>query len=84
MSQRAHVPAYVRGLVAGRDNRRCRHCKRTSTSYHTDPDGHTRHLDHLVPVSTGGSDDPSNLALSCRRCNLSKGTGTTPDPHSAQ
>jgi HNH endonuclease len=26
-------------------------------------------IDHLQPQSLGGSDDPANLALACRRCN---------------
>jgi hypothetical protein len=30
------------------------------------------HIDHVRPVSLGGSDDPSNLQLLCARCNLSK------------
>lgn len=30
-------------------------------------------IDHKVPVSDGGSDDPSNLALACVDCNRGKG-----------
>jgi hypothetical protein len=30
-------------------------------------------LDHLVPVSLGGSDSPENIVYACRRCNSSKG-----------
>lgn len=26
-------------------------------------------IDHIIPQSLGGSDDPENLALACRRCN---------------
>ncbi|NJN91006.1 MAG: HNH endonuclease [Leptolyngbyaceae cyanobacterium SL_5_14] len=26
-------------------------------------------IDHLIPRSLGGSDEPDNLALACRRCN---------------
>ena len=26
-------------------------------------------LDHILPRSLGGSDEPNNLALACRRCN---------------
>jgi HNH endonuclease len=26
-------------------------------------------MDHLLPQSLGGSDDPDNLALACHRCN---------------
>ena len=31
------------------------------------------HLDHVVPLSRGGSHDESNLRVSCAPCNLSKG-----------
>lgn len=31
------------------------------------------HVDHIVPLSRGGSDDPENLVATCPRCNLSKG-----------
>jgi 5-methylcytosine-specific restriction endonuclease McrA len=30
-------------------------------------------IDHVVPVSRGGSDRVSNLALACRTCNEAKG-----------
>ena len=31
------------------------------------------HIDHKVPLSKGGTDDPINLQATCARCNLSKG-----------
>lgn len=31
------------------------------------------HVDHVIPLSRGGGNDPSNLCLACPRCNLSKG-----------
>lgn len=31
------------------------------------------HVDHVVPLSRGGSNAPDNLRLTCPRCNLSKG-----------
>lgn len=30
-------------------------------------------LDHVVPLSAGGSNDPSNLVTLCRGCNTAKG-----------
>ncbi|WP_198533111.1 HNH endonuclease [Carbonactinospora thermoautotrophica] len=30
------------------------------------------HVDHVVPVSRGGTDDPANLAPACQSCNISK------------
>jgi 5-methylcytosine-specific restriction enzyme A len=29
--------------------------------------------DHVIPKAQGGTDDPSNLAVRCRRCNSAKG-----------
>ncbi|MDP9346364.1 MAG: HNH endonuclease [Actinomycetota bacterium] len=31
------------------------------------------HLDHITPISQGGTDAPSNLQALCAECNLSKG-----------
>jgi 5-methylcytosine-specific restriction endonuclease McrA len=31
-----------------------------------------RHVDHIVPLSRGGAHRPSNLAIACSKCNLSK------------
>lgn len=30
------------------------------------------HIDHRIPLSRGGTNDPSNLVLACASCNLSK------------
>ena len=34
------------------------------------------HVDHKTPISRGGTNDLSNLALTCGACNLSKGAKT--------
>ena len=39
----------------------------------------TSSLDHVLPVSRGGSDCPQNLVAACRRCNSSKGNKTIPE-----
>lgn len=39
-------------------------------------------VEHISPKRDGGTNDPANLALSCRSCNQYKGTataGTDPD-----
>jgi hypothetical protein len=30
-------------------------------------------IDHVIPVSRGGTNSDDNLALACRRCNIAKG-----------
>lgn len=30
-------------------------------------------VDHIIPISKGGTDDPDNLVAACTRCNYSKG-----------
>lgn len=37
-------------------------------------------VDHIVPVSAGGSDDPSNLQIAHLCCNLMKHNGDSPTP----
>lgn len=34
--------------------------------------GDTYHVDHIVPLSRGGSNDPENLVIACPSCNCSK------------
>jgi len=36
-------------------------------------DGAELHIDHIHPVSKGGTNDPTNLQALCRDCNLGKG-----------
>ena len=43
---------------------------------------YTFHVEHIIPRSRGGADDPSNGALSCWPCNSSKSnhlTGVDPE-----
>jgi 5-methylcytosine-specific restriction endonuclease McrA len=37
------------------------------------------HVDHMTPLSRGGSNGPENLVCACRRCNLSKHNKTVPE-----
>jgi 5-methylcytosine-specific restriction endonuclease McrA len=37
-------------------------------------------LDHLRPSSKGGSNNPENLRLACRKCNSSRGNSLFPPP----
>ena len=52
-----------RSVIFAQDGYKCRICGATEKLV----------LDHIVPVSKGGSDDPSNLQTLCWSCNSRKG-----------
>lgn len=64
----------LRGLIYRRDEGRCRICGRMCVP--KDAGGTDRsawpHIDHVIPRSRGGSDDPENLQLTCGSCNAAK------------
>lgn len=61
------VSAEDRRTVAERAANCCEYC-RSQLRYSAD----SFSIEHIVPRSHGGSDDVSNLALSCQRCNNAK------------
>nr|WP_139110026.1 HNH endonuclease signature motif containing protein [Ensifer sp. LC163] len=54
----------AKAAIFERDGERCRYCGTTEGPFH---------VDHILPVALGGSNDPENLTVACRDCNLSKG-----------
>lgn len=57
----------IRKLVKERANYLCEYCLALSKfSFHPFP------IDHIIPVSQNGTDDPENLAYSCQHCNNCK------------
>lgn len=71
-SVREPVPPRIRFRVLQRDGFRCTYCGRSQQ------DGATLHVDHVVPVSDGGSSDDGNLVAACDECNLGKGSMRLP------
>lgn len=63
------VSKRTRFEVLRRDNYTCRYCRSTENPLT---------VDHVTPVSLGGTDDPSNLVACCVDCNSGKGS-TNPD-----
>jgi hypothetical protein len=59
----------LRTAVFERDGYTCTYCGYRGTS-------RTLEVDHRTPLARGGTDDPSNLATACWRCNREKGTMT--------
>lgn len=60
---RVPIPKWVRDAIMERDGYRCVHCGATDLLS----------IDHITPVSAGGSNEMDNLRVLCRPCNSSKG-----------
>src|ERR1043166_6050506 len=63
-------PRYVR--IAERARHHCEYCKAPEAIFNFPFE-----VEHVVPPGHGGSADDSNLALSCRSCNLFKSNNVT-------
>lgn len=67
-SGRRAIPQRIRDEKY-RDNKSCWYCGCKTTT-------RNRQLDHLLPVALGGTNDPDNLVVCCKRCNTRKGDKT--------
>ncbi len=66
---RKAIPCRTKLLVFARDNYTCQFCGRTPGLF----PGLFLDVDHIIPVSKGGTNDLKNLQTSCASCNRSKG-----------
>jgi hypothetical protein len=66
MSSSPLTPA-LRNIIAARDQNRCVYCQSQQAI-----SGTKFTIDHIIPQSLGGTNDPDNLCLACWDCNLSK------------
>ena len=64
--ERQQISGDVRHAVYLRDNYRCRICGKGDKDYDLQ-------IDHIKPVSKGGTNDMSNLQTLCEDCNKEKG-----------
>ncbi len=64
---REAISVAMRFHIMRRDNYTCQYCGAKA------PDT-ALHVDHVVPVVEGGTNDPANLLAACVRCNIGKGT----------
>lgn len=67
------VTGRTRFAILERDNFTCRYCGRSA------PDV-VLHVDHVEPVSLGGSSHPNNLVTACATCNLGKSNTPLSEP----
>jgi hypothetical protein len=64
------LPSWLRRAVFLRDKGRCQICFCDLTgTLALDP---KLHLDHIMPLASSGSNDPTNFQLLCESCNLDK------------
>ena len=63
------VSKRTRFEVLRRDDYTCRYCRSAENPLT---------IDHVVPTSLGGTDDPANLVTACRDCNAGK-SSASPD-----
>jgi 5-methylcytosine-specific restriction endonuclease McrA len=67
IGSRRPIPARLRYQILQRDGFRCQACGRSPAVHEV-----VLHVDHIVPVVKGGTNDPSNLQALCADCNLGK------------
>lgn len=72
MASGGKVRPAIRNLVSQRAEELCEYCH-TSERWQYVPFT----IDHVIPLSKGGTDDPDNLALSCFHRNRRKATRVT-------
>lgn len=58
-----HTPEDISRIMEDQRGR-CAYCRRSIRKSH--------HVDHIIPLSKGGSNWPKNLQLTCKACNLKK------------
>jgi 5-methylcytosine-specific restriction endonuclease McrA len=75
LQQRRQFTRKEREKIWIQSERVCRYCKCSLESF----TGDIMHIDHIVPVVVGGTDDIENLTAACVTCNLSKNAKSEDD-----
>lgn len=70
MPRRPRISVAVRRQITERDGERCAYCRSPMIV------GIPMVIEHIVPLTGGGSSEIENLCLSCYRCNEFKGPRT--------
>jgi 5-methylcytosine-specific restriction endonuclease McrA len=66
------IDAALKKLVRSRASNQCEYCR-----IHQSVELFQHHIEHIIPRQQHGTDEASNLALSCFYCNRYKGTNLT-------
>ena len=66
---RVPLTTEIRLEVIFRDRMICQHCGKKGKKTGQGPDGLQWEIDHIIPVSKGGTNEMNNLVLSCKTCN---------------
>ncbi|GGC97437.1 hypothetical protein GCM10007216_30260 [Thalassobacillus devorans] len=70
-----YLPKWLQKGVFMRDKGRCQICGTDLTKVlHLD---NQENYDHIIPLESGGTNDPTNFQLTCEHCNKSKGDRST-------
>ena len=64
----SHISLFLRKLVIRRSENRCEYCQLSQKGQEA-----TFHVDHIIPLASGGETVAENLALACVSCSLRKG-----------
>lgn len=65
---RKNISSTLQKEVYARDGLKCRYCgfkHKSALKFN---------IDHVIPVAKGGTEELSNLVVSCKKCNQAKGT----------
>jgi len=65
--KKERIPLNLRKRIIERDGLYCVYCD-------DDLSNAEIHMDHVIPESKGGEATYNNLQVTCRKCNLAKGT----------
>nr|WP_314074714.1 HNH endonuclease [uncultured Roseococcus sp.] len=81
---RANRPAFsgrLRDRLGSEQNWRCCYCGRRTNE--AAQHGHEPSIEHVLPISLGGSHDYGNLVMACRDCNQARGNDIDWQPGAA-
>ena len=75
--RRVHLPRRVLILrLCRKQHWECIYCRTLMSKNYCPTNGRSATVEHMVPVSKGGTRKMDNLAAACLRCNNSKGEMT--------